>query len=80
MEKLPPDTLREIVAFGDKMGIKHYVSVTTASIKRMMRRDGFAVTHFEPPMRIGLENAGALNFEIGEQTQVTLFGKMLKAT
>lgn len=73
------DALREIVSFGDKMGIEHYVTVTTASIERMMRRAGFAVTRFGPPMRIGVENAVALNFDIGEQTHEALFGKMLKA-
>lgn len=73
------DALREIVKFGDKMGIKHYVTVTTASIERMMRRAGFAVTRFGPPMRIGVENAVALNFDIGEQTHEALFGKMLHA-
>lgn len=73
------DALREIVTFGDKMGIEHYVTVTTASIERMMRRAGFAVTRFGPPMRIGVENAVALNFDIGKQTHEALFGKMLEA-
>jgi acyl homoserine lactone synthase len=73
------DALREIVTFGDKMGIEHYVTVTTASIERMMKRAGFAVTRFGPPMRIGVENAVALDFDIGEQTHEALFGKMLKA-
>ena len=73
------DALREIVTFGDKMGIEHYVTVTTASIERMMRRAGFAVTRFGPPMRIGVEHAVALNFDIGEQTHEALFGKILEA-
>lgn len=73
------DALREIVSFGDKMEIEHYVTVTTASIERMMRRAGFAVTRFGPPMRIGVENAVALNFDIGEQTHEALFGKVLAA-
>lgn len=73
------DVLRETVTFGDKMGIEHYVMVTTVSIERMMRRAGFAVTRFGPPMRIGVENAVALYFDIGEQTHEALFGKMLNA-
>ena len=73
------NAFREIVTFGDKMGIKHYVMVTTASIERMMRRAGLAVTRFGPPMRIGVENAVALNIDIGEQTHEALFGKMLNA-
>lgn len=70
---------REIVRFGDKMGIEHYVTVTTASIERMMRRAGLAVTRFGPPIRIGVENAVALDFDIGEQTHEALFGKVLHA-
>lgn len=73
------DALREIVTFGDKMGIEHYVTVTTSSIERMMRRAGFAVTRFGPPIRIGVENAVAVDFDIGEQTHEALFGKMLEA-
>ncbi|MBY0575162.1 MAG: GNAT family N-acetyltransferase [Gallionellaceae bacterium] len=73
------DALREIVKFGDSMGIEHYVTVTTASIERMMRRAGFAVTRYGSPMRIGVEIAVALNFDIGEQTHEALFGKLLEA-
>lgn len=73
------DVLREIVRFGDQMGIEHYVLVTTTSIERMMRRAGFAFTRFGPPMRIGVEIAVAVDFDIGEQTQEALFGKVLKA-
>ncbi len=73
------DALRELVTFGDKMGIEHYVMVTTSPIERMMRRAGFAVTRFGAPMRIGVENAVALDFDIGEQTHEALFGKVLQA-
>lgn len=73
------DALRELIIFGDKMGIERYVLVTTSSIERMMRRAGFAVTRFGPPMRIGVENAVAIDFDIGEQTHEALFGKILEA-
>ncbi len=73
------DALREIVTFGDKMGIEHYVTVTTSSIERMMRRAGFAVTRYGPQIRIGVENAVALGFDIGEQTHEALFGKIPQA-
>ena len=73
------DALRAIVSFGDRMGIEHYVTVTTSSIERMMRRAGFAVTRFGPPMRIGVELAVAVDFDIGEQTHEALFGKKLHA-
>lgn len=59
--------------------VQHYVMVTTSSIERMMRRAGFAVTRFGSPMRIGVENAVALDFDIGEQTHEALFGTMLEA-
>lgn len=73
------DALREIVTFGDRMGIERYATVTTAAIERMMRRAGFAVTRYGPPLRIGVENAVALDFDIGEQTHQALFGKISHA-
>jgi acyl homoserine lactone synthase len=73
------DALREIVSFGDRMGIEAYVTVTTTSIERMMRRANFAVTRFGPPIRIGVENAVAVVFDIGEQTHRALFDDMSKA-
>jgi acyl homoserine lactone synthase len=53
--------------------------VTTTSIERMMRRANFAVTRFGPPIRIGVENAVAVVFDIGEQTHRALFDDMPKA-
>lgn len=76
---LTMEVTRELVRFGDKMGIERYVTVTTPSIERMMRRAGFAVTRYGPPIRIGVEIAVALDFDIGEQTHEALFGKILKA-
>lgn len=77
--KLTLDALRELVLFGVRMGIERYVLVTTASIERMMRRSGLDITRFGPPMRIGVENAVAIDFDIGEQTQEALFGKLQQA-
>lgn len=77
--ELTMEVTREIVRFGDRMGIERYATVTTPSIERMMRRAGFAVTRFGPPIRIGVETAVALDFDIGEQTHEALFGKTLKA-
>lgn len=73
------DALREIVLFGDRMGIKRYVTVTTASIERMMRRIGIELYRYGPPMRIGVENAVALDINIGEQTHAALFGSLRDA-
>ena len=77
--ELTMEVTREIVRFGDTMGIERYASVTTTSIERMMRRAGFAVTRYGPPIRIGVETAVALDFDIGEQTHEALFGKILHA-
>lgn len=77
--ELTMDVTREIVAFGDKMGIDRFVTVTTTSIERMMRRAGLAVTRYGPPIKIGVENAVALDFDIGEQTHEALFGKIRRA-
>lgn len=73
------DITRGIVTFGDRLGLKNFVVVTTTSIERMMRQSGFAVTRFGPSIRIGVENAVALDFDIGEQTHEALFGKMREA-
>jgi acyl homoserine lactone synthase len=73
------DALREIVIFGDKMGIERYITVTTSSIERMLRRVGLSINRFGPPIRVGVENAVAIDIEIGEQTHEVLFGKILQA-
>lgn len=77
--ELTMDVTREIVKFGDTMGIENYVVVTTTAIERLMRLAGLSITRFGPPIRIGVENAVALDFNIGEQTHEALFGKMRKA-
>ncbi len=76
--ELALESMREIVSFGDHMGIDRYVTVTTTAIERMLRRAGIAITRFGPPMRIGVENAVALNIDLGVQTHTALFGKTLQ--
>ena len=73
------EALKEIVTFGVMMGIERYVTVTTPSIERMMRRAGLAITRYGPPMRIGIENAVAIDFDIGDQTHEALLGMLPKA-
>ncbi len=73
------DAVREIVLFGDRMGIERYVTVTTSVIERMLRRAGIALSCYGPPIRIGVENAVAIDFAICEQTREALFGKLRKA-
>jgi len=73
------EAMKEIVLFGDRQGIQYYVTVTTTAIERLLRRTGVAITRFGPPIRIGVENAIALNIDIGEQTHRALFGDFAKA-
>lgn len=73
------EAMREIVAFGDRMNISRYVTVTTTPIERLLRRTGIAISRFGPPLRIGVENAVALDIDIGEQTHQALFGATVKA-
>lgn len=68
------EAMREIVAFGDRMGIERYVTVTTTAIERLLLRTGIAVRRFGPPMRIGIANAVALDIDLGDQTHAALFG------
>lgn len=77
--ELSLDALKEVVAFGGRMGIAHYVTVTTLSIERMMRCAGFAVSRYGPPVQIGMEDAVALDFDIGAQTREALFGGVSEA-
>ncbi len=73
------ESFREMVRFGDRMGIERYVIVTTTSVERMLNRAGLSVTRYGPPVRIGVENAVALDIDIGEQTHQALFGHLQEA-
>ncbi len=77
--ELALESMREMVSFGDLMGIDHYVIVTTTAIERLLRLAGVAITRFGPPIRIGVENSVALNIDLGEQTHTALFGKIPQA-
>jgi acyl homoserine lactone synthase len=73
------DAMREIVSFADRMGIDSYVTVTTTSVERLLKRTGIDMRRFGPPMRIGVENAVALTIEMSEQTHLALFGQVTEA-
>ena len=73
------DAMREIVKFADRMGIVSYVTVTTTSVERLLKRTGIDMRRFGPPMRIGVENTVALTIEMSEQTHHALFGQVAKA-
>jgi acyl homoserine lactone synthase len=72
------ESIGEIIAYGHKMGIDQYVTVTTTAIERLLRRAGVVTSRFGPPIQIGVENAIALYVDI-ERTYVALFGGLSKA-
>lgn len=77
--ELALDSMREMVSFGDRMGIDRYVIVTTTAIERLLRKTGIVINRIGSPMRIGIENTVALDIDLGEQTHVALFGNSLQA-
>lgn len=71
--------IHSLVSFADRMGISRYVTVTTTPIERLLRRTGIEVARLGAPVRIGVENAVALEIAIGAQTRNALFGPMADA-
>ncbi|NLP60727.1 acyl-homoserine-lactone synthase [Paraburkholderia sacchari] len=71
--------IHSLVSFADRMGISRYVTVTTTPIERLLRRTGIEVSRLGAPVRIGVENAVALEISVGAQTRNALFGPMAVA-
>ena len=72
------ESIGEIIAYGHRMGVEQYVTVTTTAIERLLRRAGVVTSRFGPPIQIGVENAIALYVDI-EKTYQALFGGLSKA-
>lgn len=72
------ESIGEIIAYGHRMDIDQYVTVTTTAIERLLRRAGVVTSRFGPPIQIGVENAVALYVDI-EKTYAALFGDLSKA-
>ena len=70
--ELAMESIEKIIGYGHRIGIEHYVTVTTTAIERMLRRAGVVTLRFGPPIRIGVENAVALYVDI-EKTYEALF-------
>ncbi|WP_206995949.1 acyl-homoserine-lactone synthase [Trinickia mobilis] len=70
------DAMHELEKFACRMDITRFVTVTTTSVERIMRRTGIEMHRFGPPIRIGVENAVALTIEVSEQTHLALFGQV----
>lgn len=77
--ELALDSMREMVEFGDRMGIDRFVIVTTTAIERLLRRAGISIARLGPALRIGVENSVALDIHLGEQTHEALFGAIERA-
>jgi acyl homoserine lactone synthase len=61
--------MAESVRFGLDAGISRYVTVTTAAIERLLRRQGLHVYRLASPVRIGAVMTVACVIELDEQTQ-----------
>ncbi|HZV98531.1 MAG TPA: acyl-homoserine-lactone synthase [Methylophilaceae bacterium] len=72
------ESIGEIIAYGHRMNVDYYVTVTTTAIERLLRRAGLVTSRFGPPIRIGVENAIALYVDIEKSYQV-LFEDLAKA-
>lgn len=71
--------MRAVVSYAARMGIASYVTVTTTPIERLLRRTGIEIRRLGAPMRIGVENAVALEIMMSAQTRHALFGEMAVA-
>ncbi|WP_332853572.1 acyl-homoserine-lactone synthase [Duganella sp. S19_KUP01_CR8] len=67
------NAMREVVRFADDNGIVKYVTVTTTAIERLLRHAGIEMTRFGPPIRVGIEDAVALEIHLGQKTHAALF-------
>ena len=58
----------EAAHFAQANGIARYVTVTTAAIERMLKRQGLHIHRLGPPLRIGLVLTVACFIEVDQQT------------
>jgi len=71
--------IQEVMRFAQRMGITHYVTVTTTPIERMLRRAGLDISRLGEPMPIGVERAVALDVAVSAKTLTSLFGPVAAA-
>jgi len=64
------ESFAAILRFGHERGIERYVTVTTTSIERLLRRGGIVTERLGPPLVIGVETAVALYVDIEATCQV----------
>ncbi|QGZ63124.1 acyl-homoserine-lactone synthase [Paraburkholderia acidisoli] len=71
--------MRAVVSHAFRAGISRYVTVTTTPIERLLRRTGIDVNRLGAPLRIGVENAVALDIAMSPRTREALFGPIAAA-
>jgi len=71
--------IQEVMRFAQRMGITHYVTVTTTPIERMLRRAGLDLSRLGEPIQIGVERAVALDVAVSAKTLTALFGPVAAA-
>jgi acyl homoserine lactone synthase len=71
--------IQEVMRFAQRMGITHYVTVTTTPIERMLRRAGLDISRLGAPLQIGVERAVALDVAVSAKTLTSLFGPVADA-
>jgi acyl homoserine lactone synthase len=71
--------IQEVMRFAQRMGITHYVTVTTTPIERMLRRAGLDISRLGSPLQIGVERAVALDVAVSAKTLTALFGPVAVA-
>lgn len=76
LSQITIESFAEMVLYGRQHGIDRYVTVTTTSLERLVRRAGVAIERLGPPVQIGIEQAVALSIDV-DATYAVLFGQPL---
>ncbi len=76
LSQITMESFSEMVLYGRRNGIDRYITVTTTSLERLVRRAGVAVTRLGPPVQIGIEKAVALYIDV-DATYEALFEQRL---
>jgi acyl homoserine lactone synthase len=76
LSQITMESFAEMVLYGRRNGIDRYITVTTVSLERLVRRAGVAITRLGPPVQIGIEKAVALYIDV-EATYEALFENRL---
>jgi acyl homoserine lactone synthase len=72
LSQITMESFTEMVLYGRAHGIERYVTVTTTSLERLVRRAGIAIERLGPPVQIGIEQAVALFIDV-DATYAALF-------